>query len=173
MPFDDLRVDGDALAGADFNDLSDGDVARIRVANRAVVADQMRDVGADVHQRADRSAGFAHGALLEVFADLIENHDGGCLGVFADEERADGGDAHQKVLVKHFAVEDVDDRLRQNVAARQKRGHAAEDRIDNPRVLKDEPRDAEHDERNRRADDLFMFAEFPHELLHRLSLSSG
>ena len=64
-------------------------------------------VGPYVHQRGDGAPRPADGISLEQLSDLIEEHHGDRLRVFAQRKRADRGDGHEKVLVKYLSAADV------------------------------------------------------------------
>ena len=63
--------------------------------------------GADVHHLCDGVARFVDCVVFEEVTDLIEQHDCYCFGEFRQAECADGGDAHEEVLVEDMARCDV------------------------------------------------------------------
>ena len=88
------------------------------------VALHVGEVGRDVHHVGDGFTALAYGVALEQLAHLVEQHDGRAFGhvrVAVGEqhqrERADGGHAHEEVLVEHLAVADVLRRAQQHVVA--------------------------------------------------------
>ena len=81
----DHAADGDRLGMYDF---------------LAPVHEDARRVGADVHERRDGAACALDGTILQELTELIEQHDGGGLGIVAEREGAERGGAHEKVLAK-------------------------------------------------------------------------
>ena len=71
------------------------------------VAKHCCNFGTYVHKRGNVLAAFADGVMLKQLACLVQKHNGGSVGILADCKRADSGDGHQKVFVKHVAVADV------------------------------------------------------------------
>ena len=116
-------VNGHLLAGAHHNDGTHRHLLRVHGGQAAVPAFQIGTVRPDVHQRGDAAAAFAHSVALEQLAHLIEQHDGHALTVFAAGHGAHGGNRHQEVFVKNFAVFDAQNRLFQHVMADDKIGH--------------------------------------------------
>ena len=95
------------------------------------------------------SARAVYGAILEVFADAVEQHDADRLVERADRPCADGRDSHEEVLVKHLTAADVFDRGQQDMAAEQQIRRDHQNDFDR-RHRNDQTRDKE-----RRADQHF------------------
>ena len=113
---DDLAVQGHALAGTHHQDIPRVDFFGRNSADLAILL-HVGVVGADVHQVAHGVAALVHGGILKELADLVEQHDGHGLGIFADAQRADGGDGHEEGLVKDLVMEDALHRARQGIIA--------------------------------------------------------
>ncbi|CUP90574.1 Uncharacterised protein [Flavonifractor plautii] len=122
-------VQGDALPGLDDDGVPHRHGLRVHLLQSPAPL-QIGIVGPNVHQRSDGLAGAVHGVALEELAHLIEQHDKDRLGVLPGEESADGGQRHQKILVKDLAVGDVARRPPQHVVAddgvREKEGAQAD-----------------------------------------------
>ncbi len=74
-------------------------------------------VGADIHQVRDVPAGAVDGVILEELADLVKEHDGHRLQILLQQKRADGGDAHEEILIEYLAVANVAEGLPQHLVA--------------------------------------------------------
>ncbi len=96
-------VEGDALARTHLYGLSYGDVLGADLSCRAVGADEACAVGTQGHEAAYVVAGAVDGAVLQGLADLVEQHHGYRLGIFADGEGAGGCDRHEHVLAEGIA----------------------------------------------------------------------
>ena len=87
------------------------------------VALDIRVIRADIHQRADVAAALADRIALKQLANLIKQHNGNGFHIVAaalinrQRKRADGGDRHQEVFVKHLTVQNALPRLFQDVVA--------------------------------------------------------
>ena len=66
--------------------------------------------------------------MLEILADKVEQHDGGRLGVFADDEGADGRDRHEEGLVEQLPFEDAADGFPEHFQPRDEQGNGEYDR---------------------------------------------
>ena len=60
-------------------------------------------VALQLHERGDRPARRTDGEPLEIFADLIKEHDDRAFHVLAGGERPHGGDEHQQIFVEEHA----------------------------------------------------------------------
>ncbi len=97
-------VEGDTFARPHLYGLSYGDVLGGGVADGAVGGHKACVVGAQGHQTAYIVAGAVDGPVLQGLADLIEQHDGHSLGIFADGEGTHGSDAHERMLAEGVAL---------------------------------------------------------------------
>ena len=96
-------VERHALARIDADHAADGD--RLGMYDFfAPIHEDARRVGADVHERRDGAACALDGTILQELTELIEQHDGGGLGVVAEREGAERGGAHEKVLAKEMPL---------------------------------------------------------------------
>ncbi|MPN38587.1 hypothetical protein SDC9_186111 [bioreactor metagenome] len=91
-------------------------------AHRLAVFDKPRFIGPQIHQAGNGAAGLIHSVALKQLADLIKQHDGHGLRVFADGDRADGGQGHQEVLVKYLPAHDALYGAQQHIIADQRVG---------------------------------------------------
>ena len=87
-------------------------------------------VGTQVHHLRDGFAAAVFGIVFEEFAQLEEEHDEDSFGHLvlgtgqkADEQRADGGDTHEEILVERVALGDSFPGFGQHVVADQHVGH--------------------------------------------------
>ena len=117
--FQHTAVKRNLFPGAHHDDLADLYFVRRERDLRAVALDRCR-VGTDVHQRGNRLAASSHRDVLEQFAHLVEQHDKDRLGIFADNKRANGGNHHQKMLVKQLPVPEIEDCRPHNIPSDQK-----------------------------------------------------
>jgi hypothetical protein len=60
-----------------------------------------------LHKLGNRSTAFANGNLLKKLAHAVKQHNKPGLRIFADNQRADRCDAHQKILVKNLTVYNI------------------------------------------------------------------
>ena len=145
-------VERHALAGFDDDLVAHGHLVGVDL-HEPPVALHVGEIGRDVHHVGDRLARFAHGVALEQLAHLVEQHDGRAFGhvrVAVGEqhqrERADGGHAHEEVLVEHLAVADVLRRAQKHVVAGDEVGDEEERELHPERgCLASEPRGERHE----------------------------
>jgi len=78
------------------------------------VLQQIGEVGADVHQIRDRTARPFHRQVLEIFADMEKEHDGGRLGVLPDRPRPGRRQRHQQIFVEQVAGKQLAQRVKQH-----------------------------------------------------------
>ena len=135
VSFEDDAVHGDFVSRADQDRLSGPDFFRGDIHDRSV-AFEVGDVRADVHQMGDRTAGTAFRNAFEEFAYLEKEHDEngfGKLGLRARQETdgqcAEGGDAHQEVLVEGFTVAEGFRRFFQRIPADEQVGNQVEQQV--------------------------------------------
>ena len=114
--FENRTVQRDALSRFHNNGFSDLNLVRVNL-NQFSVPFDVSIVRANVHQACDRFSGLGHRIGLEPFAHLVKQHNGDTLGMFAQNECADGGNRHQKIFVKHLSMQDVRDCLPDNIPA--------------------------------------------------------
>ena len=114
-------VQGNLLAGADHDDLSHRDLVRVYLYDLTIPL-HVGAVRTDIHELGDRPPGPAHGIALEQLSHLVKQHDADGLGIFPQHQRADGGDTHEKVLVKNLPMGDIAYRFPQNIPADDKIG---------------------------------------------------
>lgn len=67
--------------------------------------------------------------------DLIKQHNGNSLRVFADGKCADGGQAHEEMLVKYLSSGDVFHRLPDNISAKDHIRHNQKRKLNRKRYL--------------------------------------
>ena len=156
------------LAGLHHDDAAHGNFVGVHLLQLAVPLD-VGVIGADVHQGADVPAALAHGVALEQLTDLVEQHDGDALYIVAalrpdgQEERTQGGDGHQEVLVKDAAVDDALARLAQDVVADHQIGDQVGDQLGDA-GQRDELQGQQHGRRNEDADQHhFLFLRHGHD----------
>lgn len=77
----------------------------------------IRVIRTDVHQPRNRLTRLIHCVILKQFTHLIKQHDRDRLGKIANDKRANGGKAHQKVFVKHLTAQDVANRTPEHIPA--------------------------------------------------------
>ena len=137
--FDDA-VERDLFARFDDDDIADRDLIGRDLDDSAVFF-EICVIGADIHECGDGFSRSADGVLLEQNADLIKEHHGDGFGIFSDDERADRGERHQKILVEHLQVQTAAKSFQERIVADDEIGHEIEA----------EPRDALNgNERERR-----------------------
>jgi len=112
--FENRTVQRDALSRFHNNGFSDLNLIRVNL-NQLSVPFDVGIVRANVHQACDRFSGLGHRIGLEPFTHLIKQHNGNALGMFAQNECADGGNRHQEIFVKHLSMQDVRDCLPDNI----------------------------------------------------------
>jgi hypothetical protein len=61
---------------------------------------------------------------LKIFPDVVKQHDGHRLGVFADGKGADGGRSHQKVFVEYFAPDYIFESAKKDASSEDKIAYA-------------------------------------------------
>ena len=108
--FGDNAVDGHALTGLHSDDAANGHFVGVHLFQLAVLF-HVGVVGANIHQLADVLAAFAHGIALKQLTDLVKQHNGAALGIFAQRHSAHGGHRHQKVFIKHLMIANALDGL--------------------------------------------------------------
>ena len=99
-------VQRNALTGMDFDQVADAHLGGMDFPDVAVFK-EVRGVRADIHQRTNGVARGIDRFILQKFAELKEEHDRRSLPVFADADRSDAGERHEKRFVKQFAVHKV------------------------------------------------------------------
>ena len=55
--------------------------------------------------------------MLKKFAHPVKQHNAHCFRIFPDHERAQRGDAHQKIFVKNLSFKQVPNRCENNLTA--------------------------------------------------------
>ena len=99
-------VEWHALTRIDADHAADGD--RLGMYDfLAPVHEDVRRVGADVHERRDGAACALDSTILQELTELVEQHDGGGLGVVGEREGAERGGAHEKVLAKEMPLPQI------------------------------------------------------------------
>jgi hypothetical protein len=66
-------------------------------------------IGADIHKSLDAGTALSDRIFLEQFAETVEDHDRYALGIFYENQRADGSNSHKEVFVKKMAFEQAGD----------------------------------------------------------------
>ena len=114
-----LAVERHAVARTDEHDVALRCVLCRDDRNASVRPDKVYGLRTQVDGIHDLSARAVYGAVLEVFADAVEQHNADRLVERADRPCADSRDSHEEVLVKHLTASDVFDRGQQNMTAEQ------------------------------------------------------
>lgn len=113
----DLRIQRDLFAGAHQNVFAHFHFVhqhRFRLA----VPEYCRLIRAEIQQIGHCLAGTSYGDLLEKLTHLVEQDDFHRLRILPDGKRRNGGDRHQKILIKHLPVRNVPHSLFQHTESR-------------------------------------------------------
>ena len=116
-------VESHAVAGTHHRKVTYSSLARIYLTLSAGGGDNGDHVGHAVEQRADATAGFVGGIILEFLADGIEQQHGHPLGIFPDDEGTDRGEEHEGVFVEEIKAPPLADRPRDNGTGHRQQRH--------------------------------------------------
>ena len=121
-------VQRDFFAGGYLDQAADLHFIRVHTDGGLVFLQEIGVVRTDIHELGDIPAASADGHGLEKLADLVEQHDGGAFRVVpgahsSQDDGTQGGESHEKVLIKRLTVPDALEGLDQNIVSDHKVGN--------------------------------------------------
>ena len=113
----DNAIQGNPVAGAYQQDVSHLSLGSRDGFGSAFTQHPLHHFGPQVHRLHDLAAALFHSPVLEVFTGPVEQHDAHRFGEVVNAQRAQGGNAHQEVFIKHMAPGQVFQSGEQHFAA--------------------------------------------------------